>query len=77
MSTDAEFTDSLVKVIRKHRIAKKLSMYELAKIAKLDKSALGKLEAGMRAPSVITVHKIARALQIPLWRLIKESEKSL
>jgi transcriptional regulator with XRE-family HTH domain len=75
MSTDAELSDSLVKVIRKHRIAKKLSMYQLAKLSGLDKSALGKLEAGMRSPSVETAHKIAKALKVPLSKLIAEAEK--
>jgi transcriptional regulator with XRE-family HTH domain len=74
MRTNFVLSGALIEVVKKHRLAKKLSMYKLAKLSGLDKSALGKLEAGLRAPSVDTAHKIARALEIPLWRLIKEAE---
>ena len=74
MSNSAELSDSLVRVIREHRLAKKFSMYQLAKLSGLDKSAIGKLEAGLRAPSVETADKIAKALGVPLWQMIREAE---
>jgi len=74
MSTHADLSDSLVKVIKRRRVAKKVTMYRIAKLCGLDKSTLGKLEAGKRVPSVDTADRIARALGTSLSRIVKEAE---
>ena len=75
MRSALDLSDSLAKILKRRRLAKKLSIYRLALLSGLDKSAIGKLEAGMRAPSVDTAFKLAKALGLPLWQLIKEAEQ--
>ena len=75
MRSVPDLSDSLAKILKKHRLAKNMSIYRLAALSGLDKSAIGKLEAGTRAPSVDTAFKIATALRLPLWKLIKEAEQ--
>lgn len=74
MKATKDLSSALPKVIEKHRLAKKLSMLRMAELAGLDKTVPGKIEAGKRVPSVDTADRIAQALGVPLWKLIKEAE---
>ena len=60
--------------MEKHRLAQKMSMLKLAELAAVDETYPGKLKRGMRVPTIDTAHRLAQALGIPLWRLIKETE---
>lgn len=57
--------------IRKLRTKAKLSQEGLALKAKLDLTSVSEIESGYRNPSVKTLHKIASALDIPLFELFK------
>lgn len=74
MKATQELSAALASVIHKHRLAKKMSMLRMAELAGLDKTVPGKIEAGKRAPSVDTADRIARALGLPLWKLLKEAQ---
>ena len=74
MKATQDLSASLAKVIQKHRLAKKISMLRVAEAAGLDKTVPGKIEAGKRVPSIDTADRIAKALGVPLWKLIKEAE---
>jgi transcriptional regulator with XRE-family HTH domain len=75
MSQTPDLSSAFSKVVRKHRLARDISMLRLAELAAVDKTYVGKLERGMRSPSIDTAHRLARALGIPLWKLIQEAEK--
>ena len=74
MKPTRDLSDSLANVIEKHRLAQKMSMLRMAELAGLDKTVPGKIESGKRVPSVDTADRIAKALGVPLWKLIKEAE---
>jgi transcriptional regulator with XRE-family HTH domain len=58
--------------VRTHRAARSLSVAELARAAGLSKTILGTIEAGAGNPSVETLFRIARALDLPLGVLLAE-----
>jgi transcriptional regulator with XRE-family HTH domain len=58
--------------VRGHRVARSLSVAELARAAGLSKTILGTIEAGAGNPSVETLFRIARALDLPLGALLAE-----
>lgn len=60
--------------VRSHRIARSLSVAELGRAAGLSKTILGTIEAGAGNPSVETLFRIARALDLPLGALLAEPE---
>lgn len=59
--------------IRTHRVARALSVADLARATGLSKTILGRLESGAGNPSVDTLFRIARALDLPLGALLAES----
>ncbi|MCW3015383.1 MAG: helix-turn-helix protein [Solirubrobacterales bacterium] len=59
--------------VRTHRAARSLSVAELARASGLSKTILGRIEAGAGNPSVETLFRIARALDLPLGALLAES----
>ena len=75
MSVTPELSAALSKVVRKHRLAKGISMLKLAEMAGIDKTYPGKFERGMRSPSVDVANAIAKALGLRLSQLIGEAEK--
>lgn len=58
--------------VRAHRTARSLSVAELARAAGLSKTILGTIEQGAGNPSVETLFRIARALDLPLGVLVAE-----
>lgn len=60
--------------VRRLREEKKLSQELLAESAQLNRTYLGEVERGIVMPSLATVFKIARALNIPASQLIQYSE---
>lgn len=73
MKPAKDLSPAFSKVLKKHRLAKGISMLKLAELAAVDKTYIGKLERGARAPTIDTANRLAQALKIPLWKLIKEA----
>ena len=67
---------SLVRLLHEKRIAKKLSMYAVAKRARLSHSMVSRVEHELRRPTLDTLLRIAEAMDIDLWPLIKKAEQS-
>jgi len=67
------FAEAL-KTFRKKR---EISQEKLAELAKLDRSYIAGLESGVRNPTLITIIKIAKALNVCPSDLISEMEKQL
>ena len=59
--------------IKAARIARKLTLAELAAIVELDKGYLSKVERGLKAPSIATLLKLATALSVPVSHLFGDS----
>lgn len=56
--------------LRKIRLQKKLSQGDVARILGVHRSYISGLEQGRRNPSLVTVYKIARALNISVRELL-------
>jgi transcriptional regulator with XRE-family HTH domain len=61
-------------VLRKHRKARFLSQEELAERADLASKMVSFIERFERNPTVNVADSIAQAMNVPLWRLIKDAE---
>jgi transcriptional regulator with XRE-family HTH domain len=61
-------------ILRKHRKARFLSQEELAERADLASKMISLIERFERNPTVNVADSIAKAMDVPLWRLIKDAE---
>jgi transcriptional regulator with XRE-family HTH domain len=61
-------------IVRKHRKARFLSQEELAERADLASKMVSLIERFERNPTVNVADSIAKAMDVPLWRLIKDAE---
>lgn len=59
------------KKLREVRLKKKLSQGDVAKILGVHRTYISGLERGRRNPSLLTVQKIAKALEVSVDELIK------
>ena len=57
--------------VRRLRESHGWSQEEFADRAKLDRSYMSGIERGVRNVSVLTLHKVAKALGVPLSRLVQ------
>lgn len=59
--------------IKAARIARDLTLAELAAIVELDKGYLSKVERGLKVPSIATLLKLATTLSVPVSHLFGDS----
>ena len=59
------------KKLREVRLKKKLSQGDVARILGVHRSYISGLERGRRNPSLLTVHKVAKALGVSINELMK------
>ncbi len=59
------------KKLREIRLKKKLSQGDVARILGVHRSYISGLERGRRNPSLLTVHKVAKALGVSTNELLK------
>ena len=64
-------------VIANHRKAKGLSQEVLSGLADLDRTHYSKIERGLRSPTIDTLFKIAHALDMPAYELVRAIENAL
>jgi transcriptional regulator with XRE-family HTH domain len=69
-----EVSDRFAKIVEKYRKSKGFSRAKLAEKAGLHQTYIGLLEKGKRSPNLDTAKAIANALEMPLAKLISESE---
>lgn len=67
MPPSTDFANSLKRL----RLAKGLSQEDLSALAGVDRTYISMLERGKRSPSLITIEKIAAALEMETWEFIK------
>jgi transcriptional regulator with XRE-family HTH domain len=63
----------VVRLLRKERIRREISLNRLAEKAGLSRSMVSYVERGMRNPTLDTLLRIAEALDLDLWKLIKRA----
>ena len=59
--------------IKSFRMSKKISQEDLALIAGVDRSYLGRVERGDNNVAILTLHRIARALDVSLTELFRQA----
>ena len=69
-----DMSDAFALVLRQQRRAKGMSQELLAEKADLHPTYIGLLERSLRNPSLNVAQALARALHIPLSKLISEAE---
>lgn len=65
----------LGRVVRRHRKARGLTIGRLAKLAKMDETYASGIERGRRNPSWEKLLALANVLDVPLSKIILESEQ--
>ncbi|GAA5521502.1 helix-turn-helix transcriptional regulator [Aliifodinibius salicampi] len=70
-----EIQKALGKTVRELRLANNLSQEKLAELASLDRSYISEVENGNKTASIITVFKIAVALDIKPSQLLQKMEE--
>jgi transcriptional regulator with XRE-family HTH domain len=63
-------------IVKKHRLAKKLSQEALAEIADVHPTYVGLLERNQRTPGLDVAERIAKAFGLTLSQLVREAEKA-
>ena len=70
-------TELIGSVIANHRKAKGLSQEVLSGLADLDRTHYSKIERGLRTPTIDTLFKIAHALDMPAYELVRSIESAI
>ena len=63
-------------LVKKHRLAKKLSQEALAEKADVHPTYIGLLERGQRTPGIDVAERIAKAIGMKLSQMIAEAERA-
>jgi len=75
MSKDTGITSTFIKLVKKIRKQRKLTIEQLAELTGVHRTTIGLLERNERTPTLQVATQIAKALQIPLSQLIQEAEQ--
>jgi len=67
----------VTRLLREERIGAGLSIYRVAKKSGVSQQMIGYVERGMRNPTLDTLLRIAGALNVDLWKLIKRAQNAL
>lgn len=70
-----KISPQLGRVVRKYRLAARLSQEELAHSAGLHRTYISLLERGLRNPTVDALEAIGAVLHVPASRLVAEAEQ--
>jgi transcriptional regulator with XRE-family HTH domain len=65
------------RVLREQRNGAELSQEQLALIANVDRTFVSQMERGIRQPTLTTLFKLAKALQVQPSTLVSRTEKQL
>lgn len=69
-----KFNKALIKTLKSERKKLGISHEKLAMESKVSRQAIGKIEAGERSPTLFTVYKLAKALDLSLEEFIRKME---
>lgn len=68
-------TLDVVQKLREERLARKWSAYRLAKNSGVSQQMIGYMEKGLRNPTLETLLRIAIALDVDLWKLLRKASQ--
>jgi len=68
------FSRRLIDTLIRERQARGLTHERLAAKAKISRQAIGKIESGLRNPTMLTVYKLARAMDMTLEEFVHHME---
>lgn len=71
---DAQLPRRFGDAVRRLRLVQGLSQERLAATAGIDRAYMGGLERGQRNPSLTTIARVARGLQLPISELMRALE---
>jgi transcriptional regulator with XRE-family HTH domain len=71
----ARFSQTFNRILRRRRLDRGLSQEALSELADVDRTYVGLLERGKRAPGLDISKRLAAALGVPLSELIAEAER--
>ena len=75
VSDAAALSARLGRLVRAHRAGRGMSLAELARAAGLSKTILARIERGEGNPSIDTLWRLHRALEVPLGALLAEDAR--
>jgi transcriptional regulator with XRE-family HTH domain len=73
-TSDDDLKAVLARNLRRARVARRLSLSELARGTRLGKATLSQIEAGRANPTVETLRLLADALQMPVGELLEDPD---
>ena len=65
------------RVIARFRAEKGMTQEVLSGLADLARGHLAMIERGVRKPTLETLYRISRALDLPMWVIVREIEREL
>jgi transcriptional regulator with XRE-family HTH domain len=68
----SKLSEALIKTLQSERKARGLSHEKLAELASISRQAIGKIENGERNPTIQTVYRIAKAMDMTLEQFVKK-----
>jgi transcriptional regulator with XRE-family HTH domain len=74
-STPDLICTSVAHLLREKRVALQLSMYAVAKRARISHSTMTRIENGLMKPTLDMLLRISEAMEIELWPLLKQAEE--
>ncbi len=67
-----KFAKALIHTLREERKARGISHEKLAASAGISRQAVGKIESGERNPTMQTIYKLAKAMDMTLEEFVKK-----
>jgi transcriptional regulator with XRE-family HTH domain len=58
--------------IKRIRTNKNMTQYELAMLCEFEKASMSRIESGKTNTTILTLHKISKALDVPIIDLLKD-----
>lgn len=65
------------RVVARFRMEKGMTQEVLSGLADLARGHLAMIERGERKPTLETLYRISRALEVPMWVIVREIEEKL
>lgn len=65
------------RTVRAFRVRQRLTQEQVAEAAGLHPTYIGMIERNVRKPTLDAAARIAKALDLPLWRLVKDAETAV
>jgi transcriptional regulator with XRE-family HTH domain len=72
-----DFLRRIGEFVRERRVSLMITQEELAERAQMHRTYVTDIENGLRNPAVLTLARIAVALEIPMWKIVEFAEEGV